>query len=75
MSDEIMVQDSVAIAVLVSGLGGTVLAFAIAPWVGLVPSIITALIYAHRVWNRRKDRQLREENERLRKLLEEKDQS
>ena len=67
---ETMVHDQVAVAVLASGLGGTVLAVAVTPWLGLVPPIVTALIYAHRVWTRRKDRHLRDENERLRRLLE-----
>ncbi len=78
MSDGHMVQDQVAVAVLMSGLGGTVLAVAVTPWLGLVPPIVTALIYAHRVWTRRHDKHLRDENEQLRARLaelEKKDQS
>ena len=70
MSESSMVHDHLTVAVLATGFSGTVLAVAVAPWLGLVPPLITGLIYLHRVWTRRKDRQLRDENDRLRRELE-----
>jgi hypothetical protein len=77
MLERSMVHDQVAVAVLMSGLGGTVLAVAVTPLLGLVPALVTAAIYIHRVWTRRHDKHLREENEQLRARLAEleKDQS
>jgi hypothetical protein len=66
-----MFHDSVGNWVLVGGASTAILSFAVSPYLGLLPSLITLLIYAHRIYARQRDRALREENERLRKRLAE----